>query len=249
MLKWARRRSELSQRELAKEVGVAQATVGRIEAGLVSPRADTLVRLLEATGHELSVERRLGEGVDRSLIRNRLRMTPEERIRLAVNEAQSMSRRRFDPTRILRRLRRHGVRFVLIGGLAGKAHGSTTLTVDIDICHARDPANLVRLSAALRELGTTLQPDPQILQGEDTLALETDYGDLDIVGTPAGAAGFAELNANAEGAMLDDGLIVRVASLEDLIRMKRAAGSEKDLIELEVLGALRDETIAMAKRR
>ena len=53
--------------------------------------------------------------------------------------------------------------------------------------------------------------------------------------------GFAELNANAEDAKVDDGLIVRIASLEDLIRMKRAAGRPKDRIELEVLGALRDE--------
>ena len=68
---------------------MAQATVGRIEAGLVSPRADTLVRLLAAAGHELSVEKRLGEGIDLSLIRDRLKLTPEERIRLATKEARS----------------------------------------------------------------------------------------------------------------------------------------------------------------
>ena len=67
-----------------------QATVGRIEAGSVSPRAETLSRLLGAAGHELSVERRIGEGVDRTLIRDRLRMTPEERIRLAAEEARAM---------------------------------------------------------------------------------------------------------------------------------------------------------------
>ena len=67
-----------------------QATVGRIEAGSVSPRADTLIRLLGAAGHELSVERRIGDGIDRTLIRDRLRMTPEERIRLAAEEARAM---------------------------------------------------------------------------------------------------------------------------------------------------------------
>jgi hypothetical protein len=36
-------------------------------------------------------------------------------------------------------------------------------------------------------------------------------------------------------------LEVPVASLDDLIRMKRAAGRPKDRIELEILGALRDE--------
>lgn len=84
----------MSQRELAAAASVAQATVGRIEAGLVSPRADTLAHLLAATGHELTTERSLGEGVDRSLIRDRMRMTPSERIALAVEEARTMPRMR-----------------------------------------------------------------------------------------------------------------------------------------------------------
>jgi hypothetical protein len=36
-------------------------------------------------------------------------------------------------------------------------------------------------------------------------------------------------------------LTVSVASIDDLIRMKRAAGRPKDLIEVEVLAAVRDE--------
>jgi len=80
----------MSQRELAAAAAVPQATVGRIEAGLVSPRIDTLTRLLRVTGHELSVESRLGDGIDRTLIRDRLSMTPEQRIRLAVEEAHAM---------------------------------------------------------------------------------------------------------------------------------------------------------------
>ena len=161
-----------------------------------------------------------------------------------------MSAQRFDPVHILGRLQAHGVRFVLIGGLAAKAHGSPTLTVDIDICYARDPDNLERLAAALGELGTFLRgaprdlafhPDRRTLERGDTFTLSTDYGALDILATPAGVAGFDELEANAEDAELDDGLVVRVASLDDLIRMKRAAGRPKDRVELEILGALRDE--------
>jgi predicted transcriptional regulator len=84
----------MSQRELAAAASVPQATVGRIEAGIVSPRADTLSQLLRAAGYELTTERRLGEGIDRSLIRDRIRMTPSERISLAVKEARSMPRMR-----------------------------------------------------------------------------------------------------------------------------------------------------------
>lgn len=80
----------MTQRALAAAAGMPQATVARIEAGTVSPRADTLARLLHASGHELVVEARLGDGIDRSLIRDRLRMTPAQRIQLAVEEARAM---------------------------------------------------------------------------------------------------------------------------------------------------------------
>ena len=80
----------MTQRGLATAAGVPQPTVARIESGAVSPRADTLGRLLHAAGHEMHIEPALGRGIDRSLIRDRLRLTPAERIRLAVDEARSM---------------------------------------------------------------------------------------------------------------------------------------------------------------
>lgn len=161
-----------------------------------------------------------------------------------------MSDRTFDPIHILRRLQAHNVRFVLIGGLAAKAHGSPTLTVDIDICPARDLANLDGLAAALGELGAVLRgaprdlpfhPDRRTLERVELLTLATDHGDLDVVLRPPGVNGFEELRANAVDAELDDRLVVPVGALDDLIRMKRAAGRPKDRVELEILGALRDE--------
>ena len=161
-----------------------------------------------------------------------------------------MTERQFDPVHLLQRLTAHGVRFVLIGGLAGKAHGSPTLTVDLDICPADDRDNLERLAAALGELGATWRgaphdapfvPERQTIERNEVLTLVTDSGDLDVVRHPVGVMGFEELAANAVDAELADGLFVRVASLDDLIAMKRAAGRPKDRIELEVLGALREE--------
>jgi len=107
-----------------------------------------------------------------------------------------------------------------------------------------------RLAAVLSELGAVLRGAPpglpfhvdsRTLRKGDTFTLTTTVGDLDIIGTPAGVSGYEELHAGAEQAELDEGLVVPVASLDDLIRMKRAAGRMKDRIELEVLGALRDE--------
>lgn len=90
LLRHARRRAALTQRELAAAADVPQATVGRIEAGAVQPRVDTLASLLRATGHELEIGPLMGQGVDRTQIRERLRLTPSERIELAAAEARRM---------------------------------------------------------------------------------------------------------------------------------------------------------------
>jgi transcriptional regulator with XRE-family HTH domain len=81
----------MSQRALAEAAGVPQSTVARIETGQLSPRTETLERLLRSTGHAVSVEPALGQGVDRSQIRELLRLTPAERARLAVADATGLS--------------------------------------------------------------------------------------------------------------------------------------------------------------
>jgi hypothetical protein len=59
----------------------------------------------------------------------------------------------FDPIRILQQLSADGVELVLIGGIAGRVHGSPTVTNDLDICYRRTKANCGRLANTLRELG------------------------------------------------------------------------------------------------
>lgn len=155
----------------------------------------------------------------------------------------------FDPLGALRTLASHGVRFVLIGGFAAALRGSPLLTGDLDLCPARDDANLHALAAALEELGATLRGAPPevpfvleaaTLRAGDHFTFFTSAGPLDVLGTPAGTDGFADLDSSASAEDLD-GLTVRVASLDDLIRMKRAAGRPQDLIAIEWLSALRDE--------
>jgi hypothetical protein len=156
----------------------------------------------------------------------------------------------FDPIGALQTLQRFAVRFVVIGGIAGRIWGSPTMTNDVDICYDRDPANLERLAAALRELHARLRgvdDDVPFLLDAVTLAkgqnftFTTDLGPLDILGLPAGVKDFHDLAVNAATFDLGDGVVVQVCDLDDLIRMKRAAGRPKDRIELEVLTAVRDE--------
>jgi transcriptional regulator with XRE-family HTH domain len=92
LVRRARRGAGLSQRALAREAGLPQSTVARIESGILSPRTDTLERILRAAGRTLTIEPVLGTGEDLSLIHDRLRMTPAERARLAVREARMLAR-------------------------------------------------------------------------------------------------------------------------------------------------------------
>jgi hypothetical protein len=165
--------------------------------------------------------------------------------------------RQFDPIRSFQTLNRHGVRYVVIGGFAGKLLGSTILTVDIDVCYSRDEENLDRLAAALRELHAELRGAPQgvpfrldarTLGKGDNFTFVTDAGDLDILGMPPGSGGYVALRRNATQLDLGD-VTVWVAGIEDLIAMKRASGRLRDLAHLEVLAALRDELERTEGRR
>ncbi|CAN5747199.1 hypothetical protein BH18ACT17_BH18ACT17_03680 [soil metagenome] len=90
MLTMARRRAQLSQRELGRRAGVPQATVSRIENRVVSPTLDTLDPLIRACGMQLRPVERRGADVDRSQIRERLLMSPAQRARLAVDAANGL---------------------------------------------------------------------------------------------------------------------------------------------------------------
>lgn len=155
----------------------------------------------------------------------------------------------FDPLAILQALHTHGVKFVIIGGIAARLWGSTSVTNDLDICYARDAENLRALAAVLADLNARLrgvdrdlpfQLDAKTLKMGDAFTFTTRAGNFDILGNPAGSRGYESL-ARTATLMNLGGIDVAVASIEDLLLMKRAAGRPKDLIEVEVLAALREE--------
>jgi hypothetical protein len=148
---------------------------------------------------------------------------------------------------ILRTLTAGGVDFVVIGGIAAVAHGSLQITQDLDVAYASDEANLERLGAVLIDLGASLAgvtddvpfiPDGRLLRHVRVLTLNTRYGPLDILAEPDGSGGYARLRANAIVATVE-GNDVRIAGLDDLIAMKKAAGRRKDEIYVEELEAIR----------
>lgn len=90
-LRRARRRAGLTQRELAASSGVPQATIARIEAGRSEPRFSLLQRLLRECGRQLVSEELRGQGIDRTMMRELLALSPRERLDLAVEEARNLA--------------------------------------------------------------------------------------------------------------------------------------------------------------
>ena len=128
-----------------------------------------------------------------------------------------------------------------------RLHGCAHITEDVDISYARDRENLRDLASALRDQHARLRGVPADLpfildeytfRNVENLTLETDLGALDLLATPAGADSFEGLWERGIEADME-GFTVRVASLDDLIAMKRAANRPKDQNHILELLALK----------
>jgi hypothetical protein len=151
--------------------------------------------------------------------------------------------------RLLGPLVEHGVDFVLVGGQAGIALGSSYPSYDVDVAYDRAPGNVGRLVTALKEIGVRLRGAPEdlpfildertILNGANFTFI-TPYGDFDILGDVGGIRSYPELRDAAQEIQVA-GVAVKVASIDHLIAMKRAANRTKDKLMVEEYLAIADE--------
>ncbi len=148
---------------------------------------------------------------------------------------------------LLARLIKHRVEFVLVGGFAATAYGSTLLTQDVDVCLRFSTDNLMRLQEALADLHPVHRMTPQRLplrltpescQDLKNLYLDTDLGQLDCLGTIQGVGDFEHVKEHSIEVNLSAGLC-RILSLEALIRSKEAMGRPRDRDSLLQLKAIR----------
>jgi predicted nucleotidyltransferase len=144
------------------------------------------------------------------------------------------------------RLAQAGVRFVVIGGLAMRAHGSARITEDLDICYDPAPDNVRRLAEVLAEWHAYLrgvEPGLPFIMDERTfrttpvMTLMTDLGAIDVMDRVTGAGTWQEVLAESEE-LEWSGARMRVLSLAGLVKAKRGSARPKDLDQLPELEAL-----------
>lgn len=151
---------------------------------------------------------------------------------------------------LLRRLAAENVDFVLVGGMAAVAHGSASVTEDVDVCIRFDEPTLRALFRALE--GThprqrmhparpALGDDPLAYVGYKNLYLVTDDGIVDFLSEIVAVGDYAAASAGAVTLDLG-GFECRVLGLDQLIACKRALGRPKDLRVAVELDAVRVRT-------
>jgi hypothetical protein len=155
----------------------------------------------------------------------------------------------FDPAPVLERFAAAGVDFVVIGGVAGGAHGSAFGTFDVDLAYSRDAENLERIAQVLRSLGATLRGAPEdmpflldakTLEAGGNFTFSTSLGSVDLLAYPAGSPPYEQLR-DAAKIIEVRGHPVPVASLDHLIAMKDAAGRPRDKLMATEYRTISDE--------
>jgi hypothetical protein len=143
-------------------------------------------------------------------------------------------------------LDRHGVAYVVIGGVAAMLQDvPIPETIDVDIVPKRETKNLKALAHSLVEMearlripgdpdGVEVKLDGKTFRNVSMLTFITRFGPFDVLLEPSGAPPYRELARHAL-TLHRFGLQISVASIEDLIAMKRATGREKDAAHLDVL--------------
>lgn len=151
----------------------------------------------------------------------------------------------------LRLLGEYKVDCVIVGGVAAAIHGSSLLTTDLDVCYARNDANLSRLAEALELVHARLRNAPEglafildaeTLKRDSNFTFTTEVGDLDLLGEVRGIGQYEAMIADSVTVDLF-GYHFAVLDIGTLIMAKRAAGRPKDLLALPELEAIQEAQV------
>lgn len=133
---------------------------------------------------------------------------------------------------------KEGVEYLFIGKGGAILLGFPGTTQDVDVFVDRTPENSERIIKALRRAGFGVDEtlSQEILKGKDFVQIKTGPFDVDLVFAPDGIESFAA--AKTRSIQLEG---FKIANLRDIIQSKRASRRQKDLMDLPLLEAFREE--------
>ena len=155
--------------------------------------------------------------------------------------------------KLIERLTKGGVKFVLVGDFAGVVHGCTYVTQDIDICCDFSTANLLALQKSLKDLHPVHRMTPQRLKLKLTtkscaqfknLYLDTDIGQLDCLGYVQGLGNYENIEPMSELRDAGRGLRIRVLTVDSLIEARKAMNRPRDkdaVLQLEAIKKMQNK--------
>lgn len=154
---------------------------------------------------------------------------------------------------LLKTLVKHGVEFIIVGGVSAVLQGAPLTTFDLDLVHLRSPENVNLLHRALEDLDACyreraqrrLRPKRTDLSSSGHHLLMTRAGPLDVLGTIGADRGYQDL-INHTHELEVEGLRVRVLNLQTLIEVKEQTGFEKDKAVLPILRRTLQEKLKKA---
>jgi predicted nucleotidyltransferase len=150
---------------------------------------------------------------------------------------------------LISRLSAAGVEFIIVGGVAGFAHGAARATQDLDVVYRRTPENLSRLVALFSNLdpyprgappGLPFKWDERTMRMGINFTLRTNLGLIDLLGEITGGGAYEALLPFAISIEVH-GTRCLCLDLPKLIAVKRAAGRPKDFEAIAELEAILEE--------
>ncbi len=231
----ARRRGNLTQRELASRAGVRQQEIARYERGHVTPSLERLRQLIAACGLELTFGLARADSSYDEAIAGALAISAAQRLALGLRDALAASAVSVEAHNtspppeamsVLRTLERAVVRYVLIGELAEVLRGSPLLPISRTVTIVPRVGEHRTLSNAITAGRGRMIPPTSSPIGDavEHWYLDAFHAELVVMPAPAGTHGYQDLHRDATQLQIDDdGLSITVASLVDLVRIGEAS--------------------------
>ncbi len=153
--------------------------------------------------------------------------------------------------RLIESLLKNDVEFVVVGGVAATAFGSTYVTKDLDVCYKKSKENIRKLVQALSPLNPRLRGsdesalpvpfyfDEKTLQNGTNFTLITSLGSIDLLAELSGVGTYEDVLYKYPDSIRIGNLSCQAISLDGLIANKSATARPKDLVHVIELRAIR----------